>query len=224
MKKEEFRNWLTLNRNIKHPGDYISKIKNIEKYYGDIDEIYNNDKCTELSTFFVYSEKDRTDKISPRHLVPIEKYQNKDIYETYLNTTQDYRTRLNRYIDFRNSEHANLCMYPESDNIDKYHEGAKITVEVNKHERNSSARVKCITYHGCYCHVCGINFEDIYGEIGRNFIHVHHIVPLNEINEEYSVNPETDLIPVCPNCHAMLHKKLNGKYISVFELKELLTK
>lgn len=114
--------------------------------------------------------------------------------------------------------------FPDSDNIDKYFEGAKITVTVNKYERDIRAREKCITYHGCYCHVCGINFEEVYGEIGNNFIHVHHIVPLNEINEEYIVNPKTDLIPVCPNCHAILHRKLNGKYISVAELKTILAK
>ncbi|MEG0771017.1 MAG: HNH endonuclease, partial [Clostridia bacterium] len=62
----------------------------------------------------------------------------------------------------------------------------------------------------------------IYGEIGKDFIHVHHLKPLNEIGEEYIVNPVNDLIPVCPNCHAMLHRKINAKYLSVEELKSLL--
>jgi 5-methylcytosine-specific restriction protein A len=27
------------------------------------------------------------------------------------------------------------------------------------------------------------------------------------IGPNYQINPEKDLIPVCPNCHAMLHRK-----------------
>lgn len=56
------------------------------------------------------------------------------------------------------------------------------------------------------CCVCGFNFEKIYGEIGVGYIEVHHLKPLNEINEKYQVDPVKDLRPVCPNCHAMLHK------------------
>ena len=69
-----------------------------------------------------------------------------------------------------------------------------------------------------------MNFEEKYGIVGKDFIHVHHIVPLNTIGEEYLVDYEKDLIPVCPNCHAMLHRKVNGKELTVEELKELLNK
>jgi 5-methylcytosine-specific restriction protein A len=36
-------------------------------------------------------------------------------------------------------------------------------------------------------------------------IHVHHIVPVSSIGEKYKVDPINDLIPVCPNCHAVFH-------------------
>jgi 5-methylcytosine-specific restriction protein A len=42
--------------------------------------------------------------------------------------------------------------------------------------------------------------------MGKGYIHVHHLTPLSTINGEYEVNPISDLIPVCPNCHAMIHK------------------
>ena len=54
--------------------------------------------------------------------------------------------------------------------------------------------------------ICGFDFEAFYGELGKNYIHVHHIVPLSKINKEYSVDPKNDLVPVCPNCHAMIHR------------------
>ncbi len=55
--------------------------------------------------------------------------------------------------------------------------------------------------------VCNFDFEKIFGEIGKGFIHVHHVKPLSEVNEEYKINPIQDLRPVYPNCHAMIHSK-----------------
>lgn len=87
---------------------------------------------------------------------------------------------------------------------ERYWEGATYRITVNRYERDARARKDCIRHHGCKCAVCGFDFESVYG-IGKGFIHVHHLKPLADIGEEYEVNPVTDLIPVCPNCHAMLH-------------------
>lgn len=84
-------------------------------------------------------------------------------------------------------------------------EGAAKTVTVNAYERNPAARAKCLEHHGYACGVCGFNFESVYGELGKNYIHVHHVVPLAEVKGEYVVDPIKDLVPVCPNCHAMIH-------------------
>jgi 5-methylcytosine-specific restriction enzyme A len=99
-------------------------------------------------------------------------------------------------------------------------EGKSKTVTVNVFERNPIARKKCMDYYGVQCQVCDMNFENIYGEVGRDFIHIHHIVPLHELKQEYNVDPTKDLIPVCPNCHAMLHRKENGVYLSIEELRK----
>ncbi|XXD11452.1 HNH endonuclease [Klebsiella sp. R445] len=85
-------------------------------------------------------------------------------------------------------------------------EGAAIQVLVNRYERDRRAREAAIRYHGCACKVCGLDMEKQYGNIGKGFIHVHHLVPLSAIKQDYQLNPNTDLIPVCPNCHAMLHR------------------
>ena len=55
--------------------------------------------------------------------------------------------------------------------------------------------------------------------MGEGFIHVHHIKPIAEIGTSYVINPATDLVPVCPNCHAMLHHGENGRVLSVDELR-----
>jgi 5-methylcytosine-specific restriction protein A len=90
---------------------------------------------------------------------------------------------------------------------ESYPEGAYKQIPVNAYERNPKARAKCIGYHGAKCKVCDLEFRNLYGRIGLNFIHVHHIRPIAECRGEYQVNPYTDLIPVCPNCHAMLHQR-----------------
>lgn len=93
-------------------------------------------------------------------------------------------------------------------------------VLVNKYERNSIARRKCLKIHGTSCMVCGFNSADVYGAEFEDKIEVHHIVPIHEINENYQVDPETDLIPVCPNCHMILHTKIgSGEYPSLDWLK-----
>lgn len=86
-------------------------------------------------------------------------------------------------------------------------EGAVLEIQINSYERNPVARALCIQHYGCMCLVCGMNFGEIYGEIGADFIHVHHLVELSSISEEYKVDPINDLRPVCPNCHAMLHRR-----------------
>ncbi len=102
------------------------------------------------------------------------------------------------------------------------HEGSLKTIKVNKYERNPIARKECIKKYGTDCFVCKMNFKEIYGDVGENFIHVHHIIPLNSIREDYQVNPEKDLIPVCPNCHAMLHRKYENRYLSIEELQQII--
>ncbi|HHG9496754.1 TPA: HNH endonuclease [Citrobacter farmeri] len=88
-----------------------------------------------------------------------------------------------------------------------YVEGAAMHVVVNRYERDRNARQKALEHHGCQCKVCGVDMSKIYGEIGNGFIHVHHLVPLSAIKENYHLDPINDLIPVCPNCHAMLHRQ-----------------
>lgn len=88
-----------------------------------------------------------------------------------------------------------------------FFEGETTKELVNKYERDVTARKKCISYHGTTCKVCSLSFSNVYGHIGEGFIHVHHIVPLSHIRETYCVDPIKDLVPVCPNCHSMLHRR-----------------
>jgi len=99
-------------------------------------------------------------------------------------------------------------------------EGSKIQVTVNIYERNPIARQKCLDHYGYDCSVCTYNFYANFGEIGQNFIHVHHLKEISQIGEKYVVDPIEDLRPVCPNCHSMLHKRKPA--FSIKEMKDIL--
>lgn len=91
--------------------------------------------------------------------------------------------------------------------IEGYAEGNSKIIETKRYERNRLNRKLCVEAKGYRCAICGFDFEEKYGSIGSQFIHVHHIVPVSQIGLDYVIDPLKDLIPVCPNCHSMLHRK-----------------
>lgn len=130
---------------------------------------------------------------------------------------------LQNHIDTYFTDNYQTDFFPDivKENETEY-EGAKKLVTVNKYERSSKARENAVDFHGINCKVCDLNFEEMYGEIGADFIHIHHLIPIHEIGRNYKIDYRSDLIPVCPNCHSMLHRKIDGKEPTVEELKEMI--
>ncbi|MCC6804116.1 MAG: HNH endonuclease, partial [Anaerolineae bacterium] len=93
-------------------------------------------------------------------------------------------------------------------------------VTVNRYERDPKAREACIQHYGTSCCVCGFDFGVFYGEIGKTFIHVHHLNPISTQDGTHQVDPIRDLRPVCPNCHAMLHRETPP--LTIEHLRELI--
>jgi predicted HNH restriction endonuclease len=87
-----------------------------------------------------------------------------------------------------------------------YLEGEKATRLLTQYRRNSCLRWAAIDIHGTRCQVCGMSFAERYGEIGTDFIEVHHLKPVADNQGEVVVLPETDMAVVCANCHRMLHR------------------
>lgn len=96
--------------------------------------------------------------------------------------------------------------YPDDVSAEYYREVSVRPVLVNAYERNPKARSACIEYYGCVCYVCHFDFTKVYGEVGRDYIQVHHLKELELISDNYQINPIADLRPLCPNCHAMIHQ------------------
>lgn len=99
-------------------------------------------------------------------------------------------------------------------------EGAMMRVAVNRYERSRMNRATCVTHHGVSCSVCGFNFARVYGKLGEGVIEVHHKIPVSQMGGAYRINPVTDLAPVCPNCHTMLHRQ--DPPLSIEALRQLL--
>lgn len=86
-------------------------------------------------------------------------------------------------------------------------EGELREVIQSEYERNSAIRALCIRAHGNRCLVCGVSFAEAYGSAAAGIIHVHHLEPLGMVRQSHIVNPLKDMIPVCPNCHAVIHRR-----------------
>ncbi len=107
-------------------------------------------------------------------------------------------------------------------NQQTYREGGQKIVLVSRVERNSQARNKCLEVYGYRCRACGMAFGERYGELASGFIHVHHRYPLAQKDEPSAIDPVKDLVPLCPNCHAVAHMG-KEKPFAVEELREMLS-
>jgi 5-methylcytosine-specific restriction protein A len=127
------------------------------------------------------------------------------------------------WFNFLTSQNIQHNPYSPAENTENktYTEGAVNPTMQTRYERNPHARRACISYYGCSCSVCEFDFEKRFGELGRNFIHVHHLTQVATVGKSYQVDPIRDLRPVCPNCHAMLHRR--NPPMTIDELKLLLT-
>lgn len=111
---------------------------------------------------------------------------------------------------------------PSSDDEAGLPEGAASTVLVNRYERNPLNRAACIMAHGSRCFVCGTSLEETYGPVASGYIQVHHLTRVADMGPSYVIHPSRDLIPVCPNCHAIMHRRTPP--YSPGEVREMLEK
>lgn len=104
-----------------------------------------------------------------------------------------------------------------------YWEGAAVTIQVNRYERDRAARAACLAHHGYSCQACEVDLTETYGdELGRRAIHVHHVVPMaKQGGARYRVDPINDLVPLCPNCHNVIHKTQPVQTVAEFRREVL---
>lgn len=86
-------------------------------------------------------------------------------------------------------------------------EGQEHLVASRRYERSSINRKMAIEIHGRVCIVCRFSFDASYGPIAAGYVEIHHLVPVSSLEGPTSVDPRKDLVPLCANCHRMVHRR-----------------
>ncbi len=97
---------------------------------------------------------------------------------------------------------------PESVSGSVYWEGDRARALHEQVERSSAARGACLRGQGTRCAVCGLRVRERYTGLSREVVEVHHLRPVSDTTGPYQLNPATDLVPVCPNCHRVIHSQV----------------
>lgn len=122
------------------------------------------------------------------------------------------------YGQYTPTQHNDDDYAPDTEGLEHQH-------NLTKKERNPELRRRCIAYYKAkwggriHCICCGFDFEETYGEIGKDYIEIHHINPHHLQKGPHKVDPKTELIPLCSNCHSMIHR--TGSRDKVWTLEEL---
>jgi len=135
----------------------------------------------------------------------------------------DFNVELIDYIKIEldtESEEAEEVVNLGDVSYEKREEGKVTYFYSKKYERDPKNRADAIAYHGTKCKICGFDFEKVYGIRGKGYIEIHHINPLSNLGEEVKIDPKKDLIPVCSNCHRMIHRRKDS-ILSIEDMIEI---
>lgn len=92
-------------------------------------------------------------------------------------------------------------------------------------ERNQEpirqAKQIALARDGCLrCACCKFDFEEVYGNLGKDFIEGHHIKPVSSLHIDGELTQVEDIALVCSNCHRMLHRR--RPWLGTKQLSQLL--
>lgn len=189
--------------------------------YTDKSRFYIRENLNNLSKYQVFYKKLREVCLPEISSIVIDKNENHFTFRLvqYNTVTLDTVYLTVNNIDYDSSS-KNNDLNDQEDIYNVIKEGSQKYFLGKKYERNQKLRKKAIEIHGVTCKACSFNFENTYGEIGKNYIEIHHKTPLSTTGE-VSINPETDLIPLCSNCHRMVHRNKH-QVLSVEDLVKMI--
>ena len=152
--------------------------------------------------------------------------ENMDIVDYLLNNTflsEDLKEALEIILSNRKSNRE-VELFDEHTTVI---EGTQAIVKTRVYKRSSKLREKAIQFYTVddriKCQACCFDFEEFYGEYGKNFIEIHHQKPVFQFDgddlEKTIEEALKNVIPVCSNCHRMIHRK-RDKPLSLEQLKD----
>lgn len=99
-------------------------------------------------------------------------------------------------------------------------EGQRYRAEVTRIRRNAKIVAEAKAHYGPTCQACGFDFEQFYGERGRDYIECHHVDPLSGQDGKGDVTTIEELAMLCSNCHRMVHR--TNPCLTIEELREVI--
>jgi 5-methylcytosine-specific restriction protein A len=119
--------------------------------------------------------------------------------------------------------YQNVSELPPISDEETFREGEILTRLHRYRERDPKAtknkKKKMLAETGkLACEVCGFDFYEVYGELGKGFAECHHKTPVHQLEANQRTRLQ-DLAIVCSNCHRMLHRR--KVIMSIDELKEI---
>ncbi len=128
-----------------------------------------------------------------------------------------------------NNEHEPINLFDEKYEEIPIVEGKSITANRKVYERSRKLRELAINYFSnggqIVCRACGFDFYKTYGDHGKGYIEIHHLTPVYSYgseNIEKTLNDAlSNLVPLCSNCHSMIHRVRN-RMLTIEELIKLL--
>lgn len=152
------------------------------------------------------------------------RYYPKDAIPTDAILKDDLGSALSLYDDLINGETAvEACAVAEGDepwNI-QFEDAGKLRMH-KRIERNQKLAQDVKKTLGYKCQACGLIFTDIYGEIGKEYIEAHHLIPISSLKgQKVPRNPKTDFAVLCSNCHRMIHRSAFTGDIAMFVKQHL---
>lgn len=130
--------------------------------------------------------------------------------------------------DIISDEKDNILIYDETSTISEGRIEKKLTAS---RERSRKLREAAIAYYSekgiLKCDICDFCFEDVYGEIGKGYIEIHHEKPIYQYHKEGDTEFISEAVknvkPLCANCHRMIHRNPK-KPMTIDELKRAMEK
>lgn len=128
-------------------------------------------------------------------------------------------------IDVNIDDTINRMIQVVVDDDEGVDEGAdRVFLKLHKNKERSSAIVAQAKYRArsegrFFCEVCTFNFETEFPALGTGFIECHHKLPIATGGIRRTL--VEDLAIVCSNCHRMLHRKYQGIYLTVEDLRTM---
>ena len=131
-------------------------------------------------------------------------------------------------LHFAHCQHRKLYVLDENNIVS---EGKVGTITTKVRERSMQLREAVIQHYTVdgeiKCCVCGFDFYEMYGELGKGYIQIHHENPIcqyaDEGLESYIQEAVLNTKPLCANCHCMIHRS-KAHMLTIDELKAIISK